>query len=50
MKYYAINMRIWRDNGTDAAEREQRLLADFAEPQGRKACVAGLKRRAEYWI
>jgi len=35
------------ENGTDAAEREQRLLADFAEPQGRKACAAGLKRKAE---
>jgi hypothetical protein len=33
------------ENGTDAAEREQRLLADFAEPQGRKACAAGLKRK-----
>ena len=35
------------ENGTDAAEREQRLLADFAEPQGRKACVAGLKRKTK---
>ena len=35
------------ENGTDAAEREQRLLADFAEPQGRKACVAGLKLKTE---
>ena len=35
------------ENGTDAAEREQRLLADFAEPQGRKAHAVGLKRKAE---
>ncbi|MBO4936335.1 MAG: ABC transporter substrate-binding protein [Alistipes sp.] len=35
------------ENGPDAAEREQRELARFAEPQGRKACVAGLKRKAE---
>ena len=27
---------------TDAAEREQRVLAHFAEPQGGKACIAGL--------
>ena len=35
------------ESGTDDAEREQRLLADFAEPRGGKACVAGLKRKAE---
>ena len=35
------------ENGPDAAEREQRELARFAEPQGRKACVAGLKRKTE---
>ena len=35
------------ENGTDAAEREQRLLADFAEPQGGKAHAVGLKRKAE---
>ena len=28
--------------GTDAAEREQRVLAHFAEPQGGKARKAGL--------
>ena len=27
---------------TDAAEREQRVLALFAEPRGGKACKAGL--------
>jgi len=27
---------------TDAAEREQRELAHFAEPRGGKACEAGL--------
>ena len=32
-------------SGTDAAEREQRLLAHYAEPQGGKACEAGLKRK-----
>ncbi len=31
----------------DAAEREQRVLAHSAEPQGGKACVAGLKTRDE---
>jgi hypothetical protein len=30
-------------NGTDDAEREQRVLAHYAEPQGGKACEAGLK-------
>ena len=29
-------------SGTDAAERGQRVLAHFAEPQGGKACEAGL--------
>ena len=29
-------------SGTDAAEREQRVLALFAEPQGGKARKAGL--------
>ena len=28
---------------TDDAEREQRVLAHYAEPQGGKACKAGLK-------
>jgi nucleoid DNA-binding protein len=32
---------------TDAAEREQRVLAHFAEPQGGKACEAGLKTKDE---
>ncbi len=32
-------------SGTDAAEREQRVLAHYAEPQGGKACEAGLKRK-----
>ena len=30
---------------TDAAEREQRVLARFAEPQGGKECEAGLETR-----
>ena len=30
------------ENTTDAAERGQRVLAHFAEPQGGKACEAGL--------
>ena len=33
-------------NGTDAAEREQRVLAHYAEPQGGKALEEGLKRKA----
>ena len=32
---------------TDAAERGQRLLANYAEPQGGKACEAGLMQNAE---
>ena len=32
---------------TDAAEREQRVLAHFAEPQGGKACKAGLKTKED---
>ena len=35
------------ENETDAAEREQRVLAHFAEQQGGKACKAGLKRKTE---
>ena len=35
------------ENGTDATEREQRVLAHYAEPQGGKACKAGLKRKTE---
>ena len=35
------------ENGTDAAEREQRELAHYAEPRGGKACVAGLKRKTD---
>ena len=35
------------ENGTDDAEREQRVLARSAEPQGGKACKAGLKRKTE---
>ena len=30
------------ESATDAAERGQRVLAHFAEPQGGKACKAGL--------
>ena len=47
-KRKTIVFRLERENGTDAAEREQSLLADFAEPQGRKACAAGLKRKTFY--
>ena len=32
---------------TDAAEREQRGLAHYAEPRGGKACEAGLKLKTE---
>ena len=32
---------------TDAAEREQRMLAYYAEPRGGKACEAGLKSKDE---
>ena len=32
---------------TDAAERGQRLLANYAEPQGGKACEAGLMQNAK---
>ena len=32
---------------TDAAERGQRLLAYYAEPQGGKACEAGLMQNAK---
>ena len=32
---------------TDAAEREQRALAHYAEPRGGKACKAGLKTKVE---
>ena len=35
---------------TDAAERGQRLLANYAEPQGGKACEAGLMQNAELKI
>ena len=35
------------ESGTDDAEREQRALAHYAEPQGGKACEAGLKRKTE---
>ena len=30
------------ESATDAVERGQRVLAHFAEPQGGKACKAGL--------
>ena len=33
---------------TDAAERGQRLLANYAEPQGGKACEAGLMQNAKF--
>ena len=32
---------------TDDAERGQRLLANYAEPQGGKACKAGLMQNAK---
>ena len=32
---------------TDAAEREQRVLAHYAEPQGGKALEEGLMQNAE---
>ena len=38
---------ILTESGTDDAEREQRVLAHYAEPQGGKACEAGLKRKTE---
>ena len=38
---------ILTENGTDAAEREQKVLAHFAEPQGGKDGKAGLKRKTE---
>ena len=38
---------ILTENGTDAAEREQSVLAHYAESQGGKACEAGLKRKTE---
>ena len=34
-------------NGTDAAEREQSVLAHYAESRGGKACGAGLTNAAE---
>ena len=34
---------ILTESVTDDAEREQRVLAHYAEPQGGKACEAGLK-------
>ena len=34
--------KLKTENGTDDAEREQRVLAHYAEPQGGKACKAGL--------
>ena len=33
---------------TDAAEREQRVLAHYAEPQGGKALEEGLMQNAEF--
>ena len=38
---------ILTENETDAAEREQSVLAYYAESQGGKACEAGLKRKTE---
>ena len=38
---------ILTESVTDDAEREQRVLAHYAEPQGGKACEAGLKRKTE---
>ena len=32
---------------TDAAERGQRLFTNYAEPQGGKACEAGLMQNAK---
>ena len=29
------------------SERKKQIYLHFSEPQGRKACVAGLKRKAE---
>ena len=42
---YILRRETKDERRTDAAEREQRVLAHFAEPQEGKACVAGLETR-----
>ncbi len=38
-----IRRKTRDERRTDAAEREQRVLAHFAEPQGGKACASRIK-------
>ena len=39
---YLWYMRIFKPSITDAAEREQRVTAHYAEPRGGKALLEGL--------
>ena len=44
-KRKTFSFRLERESGTDAAEREQSLLADYALREGGKAHAVGLKRK-----
>ena len=39
-----LNGKLKTENGPLRLSREQRVLAHFAEPQGEKACKAGLTK------